>query len=41
MSPFSKTTFLERKYFWTDGCFVCSVDEASPETIQRYIQNQG
>jgi putative transposase len=28
------------KTFWTDGYFVCSVGEASPETIRKYIQNQ-
>ncbi|HIP34360.1 MAG TPA: hypothetical protein EYG89_06580 [Bacteroidia bacterium] len=27
--------------FWTDGHFVCSVDEASSEIIRKYIQNQG
>ncbi|MFW9625355.1 MAG: transposase, partial [Sulfurospirillum sp.] len=26
---------------WSDGYFVCSVGEASPETIQNYIANQG
>jgi len=30
-----------KQHFWTDGYFVCSVGEASPETIQKYIQNQG
>lgn len=33
--------FWKEKTFWTDGYFVCSVGEASPETIQNYIKNQG
>jgi putative transposase len=33
--------FWKEKTFWTDGYFVCSIGEASPETIQKYIQNQG
>ncbi len=36
-----KLLYGELDVFLTDGCFVCSVGEASPETIQRYIQNQG
>lgn len=31
--------FWKEKTFWTDGYFVCSIGEASPQTIQRYIQN--
>ncbi|WP_199765465.1 transposase, partial [Helicobacter suis] len=27
--------------FWTDGFFACSIGEANPETIKRYIENQG
>ena len=27
--------------FWTDGYFACSIGEVSPETIRRYIENQG
>jgi len=38
---FLKHHFWKENTFWTDGYFVCSVGEASPETIQRYIQNQG
>ena len=26
---------------WSDGYFVCSIGEASPETIRQYILNQG
>ena len=33
--------FWKEKTFWTDGYFVCSVGEASPETIRNYIANQG
>ena len=27
--------------FWSDGYFVCSIGEASPDTIREYIRNQG
>ena len=27
--------------FWSDGYFVCSIGEASPDTIREYILNQG
>jgi REP-associated tyrosine transposase len=27
--------------FWSDGYFVCSTGEASPETIRQYILSQG
>ena len=27
--------------FWSDGYFVCSIDEANPDTIRKYIENQG
>ncbi|WP_193039115.1 transposase, partial [Pseudoalteromonas nigrifaciens] len=27
--------------FWSDGYFVCSVGNASADTIRKYIQNQG
>lgn len=33
--------FWKEKTFWTDGYFVCSIGQASPETIKLYIQNQG
>jgi len=36
-----KKHFWKEKTFWTDGYFVCSIGEASPETIQNYIRNQG
>lgn len=27
--------------FWSDGYFVCSIGEANPDTIRKYIENQG
>ena len=27
--------------FWSDGYFACSIGEANPETIRKYIENQG
>ena len=38
---FLQKHFWKEKTFWTDGYFVCSVGEASPETIRNYIKNQG
>jgi putative transposase len=29
------------KKFWSRGYFVCSIGEASPETIRKYIETQG
>lgn len=40
-SDYLQKHFWKEKTFWTDGYFVCSVGEASPETIRLYIQNQG
>ena len=33
--------FWNERTFWSDGYFSCSIGEASPETIRRYIENQG
>ncbi|MBQ0143767.1 MAG: IS200/IS605 family transposase [Bacteroidales bacterium] len=33
--------FWKERTFWSDGYFVCSIGEASPETVRRYIENQG
>ena len=33
--------FLKEHTFWSDGYFACSIGEANPETIKRYIENQG
>ena len=27
--------------FWSDGYFVCSIGEASPDTVRQYILSQG
>ena len=32
--------FWKERTFWSDGYFVCSIGEASPETVRRYIENQ-
>ncbi|MCQ2069503.1 MAG: IS200/IS605 family transposase [Bacteroidaceae bacterium] len=33
--------FWKEHTFWSDGYFVCSIGETSPETVRRYIENQG
>ena len=33
--------FWKEKTFWSDGYFACSIGNASAETIQNYIKNQG
>lgn len=33
--------FWKERTFWSDGYFACSIGEASPETIRKYIENQG
>ena len=38
---FLKSHFWKEQTFWSDGYFVCSIGEASPETIRQYILNQG
>ena len=30
-----------QKLLWSDGFFVCSISEASPDTIREYILSQG
>ena len=32
--------FWKELTFWSDGYFACSIGEANPETIKRYIENQ-
>lgn len=39
--PYLKDQFWVEKTFWSDGYFVCSVGNASADTIRRYIQEQG
>jgi putative transposase len=36
-----KKQFWLEKTFWSDGYFVCSVGNASAETVRKYIQEQG
>ncbi len=36
-----KRYFWREHTLWSDGYFACSIGEASKETIERYIQNQG
>ena len=38
---FLKGHFWKENTFWSDGYFACSIGEASPETIKKYIQTQG
>ena len=33
--------FWKERTFWSDGYFVCSIGEASTETIRQYILSQG
>lgn len=33
--------YWHRKILWSDGFFVCSIGEASPDTIRQYILTQG
>lgn len=33
--------FWKEHTFWSDGYFVCSIGEANPNTIRKYIENQG
>lgn len=33
--------FWKEHIFWSDGYFVCSIGEANPDTIRKYIENQG
>ena len=33
--------YWEKRIFWSDGYFACSIGEVSSNTIQRYIESQG
>ncbi len=33
--------FWKEHTFWSDGYFVCSIGEASPDTVRQYILSQG
>lgn len=39
--PSLNRQFWQEKTFWSDGYFVCSVGNASFNTIRKYIQEQG
>jgi putative transposase len=39
--PNLRRQFWKEKTFWSDGYFVCSVGNASADTIRKYIQEQG
>jgi putative transposase len=36
-----KCEYYKKHKLWADGYFVCSVGDASEETIRNYIENQG
>ena len=36
-----KKEFWVERTLWSDGYFVCSIGEANPEIIRRYIEQQG
>jgi putative transposase len=38
---FLRQHYWRQKLLWSDGYFVCSIGEASPDTIKNYILNQG
>ena len=33
--------FWKECTFWGDGYFVCSIGEANPDTVRKYIEKQG
>ena len=33
--------FWKEHTFWSNGYFVCSIGEANPNTVRKYIENQG
>lgn len=33
--------YWNKKIFWSDGYFACSIGEVSSATIQKYIESQG
>ena len=40
-SDFLTKHFWKEHTFWSDGYFVCSVGDANPDTIRKYIESQG
>lgn len=41
LNPQLSKTFWKEHTFWSDGTFVCTIGNASMETIRRYIEEQG
>lgn len=39
--PTLRQYYWYQRLLWSDGFFVCSIGEASPETIRQYILSQG
>jgi putative transposase len=39
--PILRKHFWKEHSFWSDDYFVCSIGEANPDTIRKYIENQG
>ena len=40
-APILSKHFWKEHTFWSDGFFACSIGEANPATIRKYIENQG
>ncbi|MBQ1304029.1 MAG: transposase [Erysipelotrichaceae bacterium] len=36
-----KKHFWKEHTFWSDGYFVCFIGETNPDTVRKYIENQG
>lgn len=41
ITQYLSSQFWIEKTFWSDGYFICSVGDASSETIRKYIESQG
>jgi putative transposase len=41
IANYLRMCFWKERTFWSDGYFVCSIGNASPDTIRQYIRNQG
>jgi len=39
--PELKNHFWKEKTFWSDGYFCCAIENASIETVRKYIEEQG
>ena len=40
-AEFLTNYFWKEHTFWSDGYFVCSIGETDPDTLRKYIENQG